>query len=126
MSYLEWLSFNYPLSLKNTIVVHGCRYEQKDFVSKNILKEFELKGVVVKVIFSREGEEGNKYVHHILEKDSDKLFKSFIDNNLYNMEVYVCGGSKFLPDEIYRLNNKGTNINIIKFDTGSKYSKITS
>jgi sulfite reductase alpha subunit-like flavoprotein len=85
---------------KNVHVVWGCRYKDKDYIVKDLFKYFSntCTNLKIRVTFSRETED-KKYVQHLIEHHA-KEYGEFIINNFENIEIYVCGSSKFLPKSL--------------------------
>ncbi len=108
MSLIEEMNELGHTKADNLMVVFGCRSSTADFICKKELDHLqsEYKTAIFKA-FSRENNE-KVYVQHIIETTQRELISGFIEKNFKDIEIYVCGNSKFLPKSIDRLNNKGS------------------
>ena len=81
-------------------MIWGCRFKDKDYITKDWFSEFlkKSKSLKIRIAFSRETKD-KKYVQHIIEHHALEYGK-FITANLENIEIYVCGSSKFLPQSL--------------------------
>lgn len=81
-------------------VVWGCRLKEKDYITKELFKYFSsvYEALKIRVTFSRETEE-KKYVQHLIEHHA-KEYGQFLIQNFNEVQIYVCGSSKFLPKSL--------------------------
>lgn len=105
LSLMQELGLSGFINSQNLIVIFGCRFSQSDYICKNELVTLKDKfGVPIFTAFSRE-QKDKMYVQHILESQQRQIMSNFIEKNFKDIEIYVCGNSKFLPKSIDRSDN---------------------
>ena len=100
LALLEEMESKDLLNSQKHVVIFGCRYESKDFLYKDYLKDLDSKNKIkLFTAFSRDTTE-KIYVQHILQYHKRDYFKEYLKENLSSLRIHVCGNSKFLPISI--------------------------
>ncbi|XP_044733149.1 NADPH--cytochrome P450 reductase isoform X2 [Chrysoperla carnea] len=87
----------------DTILYFGCRKKSEDFIYEEELKEYVEKGsLTLKVAFSRDQKE-KQYVTHLLEKDSDEIWRVIGENNGH---IYICGDARSMALDVRNIITK--------------------
>ena len=93
-------NMNNSLESANIHMLWGCRFKEMDFYARSWLiyfaKVFKIK---VSVVFSRDSPE-KRYVQHLIEEEPRKYGNLVYEKKMNSIEIFICGGSKFLPQSI--------------------------
>ena len=80
-------------------MIFGCRYQQKDFLHQEYLKDLEKKQYIkLLTAFSRD-QSSKVYVQHIV-KENGKELAALILENLETIRVFICGNAKYMPQQV--------------------------
>jgi len=81
------------IKLGPAILFFGCRHEDKDFIYREELKEWEKKGAVeVKIACSRPDNGKKQYVQDLIWEEKERLAEMFRDGG----KIYLCGSAEKL------------------------------
>jgi NADPH-ferrihemoprotein reductase len=85
------------IKIGKNILFFGCRYEKQDFLYQEELVKYQKEGVLneLYVAFSRENKKQKIYVQHLLEKQSESIWKLLFEEKAH---IYVCGGTNMGND----------------------------
>ena len=95
LSLLREMKFREKLNKNKNVLIFGCRYKNKDFIKKKFLEGLQDENLL-KCFFAFSREQKQKfYVQHFFEKEK-KFFLEFFKKFFDEINIYVCGNSKFL------------------------------